>query len=144
VNARTSPGSGEVVVAGTTVRKGSRVRLTPGHRRADAHDMFLVGRTALVEAVLLDVEGGCHLAVTLEDDPGADLRRAHGRYLYFAPDEVEPITGERGHGNPLAGDGREAAGDTREAAGDAREAAGDVREAAGDAREAAEGGGVDA
>ena len=32
-----------------------------------------------------------HLAVTVDDDPGADLKTAHGRYLYFAPDEVEPI-----------------------------------------------------
>ncbi|MFC6084297.1 hypothetical protein [Sphaerisporangium aureirubrum] len=85
------PGVDHVTVGGTTIRKGSRVRLVPGRRRADAHDMFLTGRTARVEAVLLDVDGARHLAVTLEDDPGADLRRAHGRYLYFAPDEVEPI-----------------------------------------------------
>ncbi len=25
------------------------------------------------------------------DDPAADLNRQHGRFLYFAPDEVEPI-----------------------------------------------------
>ncbi|MEO3808152.1 hypothetical protein ABGB17_04050 [Sphaerisporangium sp. B11E5] len=85
------PGADHVTVCGTTIRKGSRVRLVPGRRRADAHDMFLAGRAARVEAVLLDVDGGRHLAVTLEDDPGADLRRAHGRYLYFAPDEVEPL-----------------------------------------------------
>jgi len=30
-------------------------------------------------------------AVTLVDDPGADLYAAHGRYLYFRPDEVEPV-----------------------------------------------------
>ena len=47
-----------------------------------------------MEAVLLDVDGGRHLAVTLADDPGADLYRAHGRFRDFAPDEVEPI-GER-------------------------------------------------
>jgi hypothetical protein len=41
--------------------------------------------------VLHDVDGKEHLAVTVDDDPGADLKLAHGRYLYFAPDEVEPF-----------------------------------------------------
>ncbi|GAA3120367.1 hypothetical protein [Streptosporangium carneum] len=100
-----SPETDGVVVAGVTVARGSRVRLLPGGaalpgtpsrtashgRRADAHDMFLAGRTATVEAVLLDVDGVHHLAVTLADDPSADLQRAQGRFLYFSPDEVEPL-----------------------------------------------------
>jgi hypothetical protein len=44
-----------------------------------------------VEAVLHDVDGHVHLAVTPEDDPAADLQRNHGRFLYFAPDEVDPV-----------------------------------------------------
>jgi hypothetical protein len=52
--------------------------------------MFLAGRRARVEAVLLDVEDTSYLAVSLADDPDADLRIAHGRFRYFAPDEVEP------------------------------------------------------
>jgi hypothetical protein len=84
-----SPETDGVVVAGVTVAKGSRVRLRPG-QRADAQDMFLAGRLATVEAVFLDVDGNRHLAVTLDEDPAADLQRWHGRYLYFAPDEVEP------------------------------------------------------
>ena len=43
--------------------------------------------------MLHDVDAGSHLAVTVDDDPGADLKEAHGRYLYFAPDEVEPLGG---------------------------------------------------
>jgi hypothetical protein len=31
------------------------------------------------------------VAVTLDDDPGADIMRWHGRYLYFKPWEVEPL-----------------------------------------------------
>jgi hypothetical protein len=85
-----SPETDRVMVAGTSVGKGSRVRLRP-NRRADAHDMFIDGRTAVVQAVLLDVDGGWHLAVTLEDDIGSDLYAAHGRYRYFATDEVEPL-----------------------------------------------------
>jgi hypothetical protein len=86
-----SPQTDGVVVAGVTVAKGSRVRLRPGLRRADAQDMFLAGRLASVEAVFLDVDGNRHLAVTLDEDPAADLQRWHGRYLYFSPDEVEPL-----------------------------------------------------
>ena len=84
-----SPETDGVVVAGVTVARGSRVRLRPG-QRADAQDMFLAGRLATVEAVFLDVDGNRHLAVTLDEDPAADLRRWHGRFLYFSPDEVEP------------------------------------------------------
>ncbi|MGH3100785.1 MAG: hypothetical protein ACRDPU_07325, partial [Thermoleophilia bacterium] len=84
-----SPETDGVVVAGVTVARGSRVRLRPG-QRADAQDMFLAGRLATVEAVFLDVDGSRHLAVTLDEDPAADLQRWHGRYLYFSPDEVEP------------------------------------------------------
>jgi hypothetical protein len=84
-----SPETDGVVVAGVNVAKGSRVRLRPG-QRADAQDMFLAGRLATVEAVFLDVDGNRHLAVTLDEDPAADLQRWHGRYLYFSPDEVEP------------------------------------------------------
>jgi hypothetical protein len=89
-DASVSPGTDFVVVAGQRVARGSRVTLRPGARRADAQDMFLAGRAALVEAVLLDVDDTSYLAVTLADDPAADLQSAHGRFLYFSPDEVEP------------------------------------------------------
>ncbi|HEX5523080.1 MAG TPA: hypothetical protein VFX53_06520 [Pedococcus sp.] len=90
---RLDPGEAEesLEVAGVAVRKGSRVLLRPGRRRSDAQDIFLAGRTALVVRVMHDVDGGDHLAVVLEDDEGLDLAVAHGRYLYFAPDEVEPL-----------------------------------------------------
>jgi hypothetical protein len=90
-DASVSPATDSVRVAGVDVASGSRVRLRPGLRRADAQDMFLDGRMATVEAVFLDVDGERHLAVLLDDDPAADLQRWHGRFLYFAPDEVEPV-----------------------------------------------------
>ncbi|HEY6495049.1 MAG TPA: hypothetical protein VIZ43_17370 [Trebonia sp.] len=89
-DASVSPGTDSVVIAGHRVARGSRVILRPGSRRADAQDMFLAGRAALVEAVLLDVDDTAYLAVTMEDDPAADLQAAHGRFRYFSPDEVEP------------------------------------------------------
>jgi hypothetical protein len=84
-----SPDTDTVEVGGVPVSRGSRVVLRPGARSADAQDMFLRGRTARVEAVLVDVDGRRHLAVTLEDDPAAELHQWYGRYLYFSPDEVE-------------------------------------------------------
>jgi hypothetical protein len=86
-----SPETDHIIVGGVRIARGSRVRMRPGSRRADAQDLFLVGREAVVEAVLHDVDGHPHLAVTPADDPAADLNRQHGRFLYFAPDEVEPI-----------------------------------------------------
>ncbi|MGH3267715.1 MAG: hypothetical protein ACRDN1_01375 [Trebonia sp.] len=85
-----SPSTESVLVAGQRLARGNLVTLRPGARRADAQDMFLIGRTAVVEAVLLDVDDQPYLAVTLTDDPAADLHAAHGRFLYFSPDEVEP------------------------------------------------------
>ena len=93
-----------MVVAGVRVAQGSRVVMRPGTRRADAQDLFLIGREAVVQAVLHDVDGHVHLAVTPVDDPAADLQRNHGRFLYFAPDEIEPL-GQPGGSPP--GHGRE-------------------------------------
>jgi len=92
-DASVSPGTDAVVVSGQRVARGSKVVLRPGVRRADAQDMFLTGRVAVVEAVLIDVDDSACLAVSLADDPAADLHAAHGRFLYFAPDEVEPCPG---------------------------------------------------
>ena len=92
-DASVSPGTDAVTVAGRRITRGSRVVLRPGARRADAQDMFLAGRPAIVEAVLFDVDDTVYLAVSLADDPDADLRAAHGRFLYFAPDEVDPREG---------------------------------------------------
>lgn len=94
-DASVSPETDSVDVGGVAVARGSRVRLRPGRRRADAQDMFLVGRIASVEGVYLDVEDQRYIAVTLADDPGADLQIAHGRYLYFYPDEIEPLVDGR-------------------------------------------------
>jgi hypothetical protein len=79
-----------VLVNGTRVARGSRVRLRP-RRNADAQDIFVAGRTARVASVHEDVGGNKHVAVVVDDDPAADLHDWYGRYLYFSPDEVEPL-----------------------------------------------------
>jgi hypothetical protein len=86
-----SPETDRVLVGGMPVARGSKVIMRPGTRRADAQDLFLAGRTATVEAVLHDVDDNVHVAVTPDDDPAADLNARHGRFLYFATDEIEPI-----------------------------------------------------
>jgi hypothetical protein len=79
-----------VLVNGVRIARGSRVRLHPA-RRADAQDLFFAGKTARVTSVHEDVDGERHVGVVLEDDPAADLHDWYGRYLYFSPDEVEPL-----------------------------------------------------
>lgn len=86
-----SPTTDTVLVDGVPVGTGSRVRLHPRLRGADAQDMFLVGRTAEVAAVFHDVDGSMHLAVTVDDDPAAELHGWYGRFHYFRPDELEPL-----------------------------------------------------
>ncbi|MCW2677321.1 MAG: hypothetical protein JWR70_2361 [Modestobacter sp.] len=88
--AEVSPDTDSVLVGTTRVARGSLVRLHPS-RRADAQDMFFAGQEARVSAVHADLDGQTHVAVTLLDDPAAELHDWYGRYLYFAPDELEPL-----------------------------------------------------
>jgi hypothetical protein len=89
-DATVDPDTDFVLIGDVAVGRGSSVVLRPGGRSTDAQDMFLEGRAATVEAVIFDVDGGTHLAVSL-DDLVDDGYHPHGRFLYFAPDEVEPI-----------------------------------------------------
>lgn len=102
VDAEVSPDTDSVIVAGVKVAKDSLVRLHP-QRRADAQDLFFDGRTARVTGVLFDVDGGTHVAVVILDDPAADLHDWYGRYLYFDPDELEPL----GAGHDTSSSGKE-------------------------------------
>jgi hypothetical protein len=79
-----------VLVNGVRVARGSQVRLRP-RRNADAQDIFVAGKTARVTSVHEDVEGNKHVAVVVDDDPAAELHEWYGRYLYFSPDEIEPL-----------------------------------------------------
>ena len=100
-----SPDTDSVVVDGVAVARGSSVVLRPGQRRTDAQDMFLAGMRATVQAVLFDVEQNSppYLAVTLDDDPAADMLNAHGRYRYFNPDEIEPRADAHMNADPEVG-----------------------------------------
>ena len=90
VDASVSPSTDAVTIDGVRVAKGSLVRLRPS-RRADAQDLFYDGQQARVTSVYSDVDDNVHVAVVLTDDPAADLHEWYGRFLYFAPDELQPL-----------------------------------------------------
>ena len=52
---------------------------------------MLDGRIATIERILTDYDGKVHLGVTIDDDPGQDIMRETGRFLYFFAPEVEVI-----------------------------------------------------
>lgn len=83
-----------LLVSGVEVRPGDLVRLHP-RAGGDVLDLALSGKTATIESIEQDYEGKPHLAVVLDDDPGRDLGflRQPGHRFFFAPEEVEPVTG---------------------------------------------------
>ena len=85
-------GPDAVVVGGTEVRRGSRVRLRP-RAGGDIFDRALAGRIGVVDSIEQDMDDAVHLVVVAEDDPGRDLgeRRQPGHRFFFATDEVEPL-----------------------------------------------------
>jgi hypothetical protein len=87
-------GDAFVVVGGSRVARGSRVRLRPT-RRADAMDLFLRDQAATVAGVYRDVDDRVYVAVTVDADPAAALHEAFGRFFYFDPTEIEPIESEQ-------------------------------------------------
>jgi hypothetical protein len=88
---RVQPDVDAVLINGASVSRDSLVRVHPS-RRADAQDLFFADRVGRVTAVLSDVDGSVHVALVLVDDPAAELHDWYGRYLYFAPDELEPLS----------------------------------------------------
>ena len=74
-------------VDGVVYRRGGEVVLRPG---PDARPARPHARRADrdVERIYVDYDGRVHLGVTVDDDPGQDLMRETGRYLFFKPDEV--------------------------------------------------------
>jgi hypothetical protein len=78
------------------IRVGDKVTLRPGVRRTDAQDLLYAGRAATVREVKHDVDDQVWLAVTVDDDPAAELHEWYGRFHYYHPDEVEPLEAAEG------------------------------------------------
>jgi hypothetical protein len=85
-----NPGEERATVNGVTFERGTALVLRPGTDR-DPFDRMLDGRRATIERIYIDYDDRVHLAVTVDDDPGQDLMRETGRYLFFFPHEVQPI-----------------------------------------------------
>jgi hypothetical protein len=83
-------GEKEIAAAGTTVRLGDKIVLRPG-TEGDVYDKILHGRTATVERIYRGYDERIYLGVTVDDDPGQELLRETGRFLFFFADEVEPV-----------------------------------------------------
>lgn len=73
------------------LRVGDAVRLRP-RPGADIFDLALSGRAARVESLVRDFDDEVHVAVVVDDDPGADLGelRLPGHRFFFRLGEVEP------------------------------------------------------
>jgi hypothetical protein len=86
------PRAGDAVldVDGQTFRRGGKVVIRPG-ASADMHARMLEGRTATIERIFTDYDGKAHLGLTIDDDPGQELMRETGRYLYFFAPELEVV-----------------------------------------------------
>jgi hypothetical protein len=85
-----NPGEDRAVVDGVEFVKGAKLLLKPGTDRS-VHDRLLDGRHATLERIYIDYDGRVHLAVTVDDDPGQELMRETGRYLFFFAREVERL-----------------------------------------------------
>lgn len=88
-DASVDPDSDSVLVGGVPVAKGSTVVLRPGRSGTDAQDQFLAGMRATVQAVVHDIDGSVHVAVSIDDDPATELQLIQGRFRYFRPAELE-------------------------------------------------------
>jgi hypothetical protein len=81
-------GDSSLDVGGRTFRQGAKVVIRPGPE-ADIQARMLDGRTATIERIFTDYDGKAHLGLTIDDDPGQELMRETGRYLYFFAPELE-------------------------------------------------------
>ena len=85
------PRAGEATadIDGVRLRQRRQGDAHPPAADADIQARMLDGRTATLERIFTDYDGRIHLGVTIDDDPGQDLMRETGRYLYFFAEEVE-------------------------------------------------------
>jgi hypothetical protein len=77
------------LAAGVELKPGDSVILRPS-ARADIMDIALAGKRATITSIEQDFENRIHVAVTVDDDPGADLGVFGHRFFFFL-DEIEPV-----------------------------------------------------
>ena len=82
------PRAGEATALG--LRPGDHVILHP-RPDADLAARVLEGRSATIERIYVDGEDKTYFAVTVDGDPGQDLMRETGRFMFFFAPEVEAL-----------------------------------------------------
>lgn len=87
-----APGDTVKIVDGIEYRKGDKVKLNLGKRLSDSMDMIMDNKIATIEIIYTDYDDGIHIAVTIDDDPGQEMKRELGLYLYFSTDEIGHIS----------------------------------------------------
>lgn len=86
------PSLDRVTVGNAELAIGDRVYLRP-RKGGDIMDIALAGKTAIIESIEQDYEGGIQVAIVLDDDPGKDLGmlRQPGHRFFFTAEELEPV-----------------------------------------------------
>ena len=80
----------EVEVDGVVFRRGGRVVVRPGRRGRPAGAHARGPHASTVERIHRDYDGRVHLGVSV-DEPGQEILRETGRFLWFFPPEVEVV-----------------------------------------------------
>ena len=88
------PPPAAITIDGREVKAGTRVRLCPKTRRADAFDAVLDGKIGTIEVIHQDLENRIYLVVTVDEDPAYEQMKEQSRIMpghlfYFFPEEVE-------------------------------------------------------
>jgi hypothetical protein len=86
------PSLDRITIGNIELAIGDRVRLRPG-KGGDIMDIALAGKTAIIESIEQDYEGGIQVAIVLDDDPGKDLGllRQPGHRFFFTAEELDPV-----------------------------------------------------
>jgi hypothetical protein len=86
------PSLDRITIGDIELAIGDRVRLRPG-KGGDIMDIALAGKTAIIESIEQDYEGGIQVAIVLDDDPGKDLGllRQPGHRFFFTAEELDPV-----------------------------------------------------
>jgi hypothetical protein len=84
-------GEREVTIEGVTYRLGEKVTLRLKDR-PDPFDRILDGKVATIERIFFDYDDKLYFGATIDDDPGQDLMRETGRFLFFFAGELEAMS----------------------------------------------------
>ena len=86
-----NPGEERATVDGVTFERGATASCCVPAPTATPSTGCSTARRATLERIYVDYDDRVYLAVTVDDDPGQELMRETGRYLFFFANEVAPL-----------------------------------------------------